>query len=58
MSCISPIAPLGETVRTSLALSTRMSARIQATGMPKRREASATTLANGALASAGTGGTV
>jgi uncharacterized protein YhhL (DUF1145 family) len=40
MICIRLIAPFGETARTSLALSTRMTALIHAAGMPKRCAAS------------------
>src|SRR5574338_462897 len=46
MICIRPIAPLGEIARTSPKLSACMTARIHAAGMPKRREASATTASN------------
>src|SRR5579885_1953887 len=40
MICMRPIAPFGEMARTSPKLSACMTARIQAAGMPKRREAS------------------
>jgi hypothetical protein len=41
MICIRPIAPAEETARASPALSARITALIQATGTPKRRDASA-----------------
>jgi len=47
MICISPIAPFGETARTSPALSIRITARIQFAGMLNRCEASATKAVKG-----------
>jgi hypothetical protein len=41
MICISPIAPFGDTAFTWPRLSTRIIARIQLSGMPNRRDASA-----------------
>lgn len=46
MICINPIAPFGDLARTSPALSTVMTARIQCAGTPKRREASSIRFAN------------
>lgn len=47
MICISPMAPFGDLARTSPALSTPMTVRIQRSGTPKRREACSTKSANG-----------
>jgi hypothetical protein len=41
MTCIKPIAPADDTAAGFPALSTRITARIQAWGTPKRRDASA-----------------
>src|SRR6266849_3813666 len=41
MICISPMAPFGDTAFTWPRLSTRITARIQLSGMPNRRDASA-----------------
>lgn len=46
MICINPIAPFGDRARTSPALSTVITARIQCAGMAKRREASSMRFAN------------
>jgi hypothetical protein len=46
MICINPIAPFGDLARTSPALSTVITARIQCTGTAKRREASSIRFAN------------
>jgi hypothetical protein len=50
MSCIRPIAPFGEIARRSPWLSERKTARIQATGIPKRCAASVTKALNGSVA--------
>ena len=47
MTCISPIAPFGETARASPKLSTRITARIQLSGMWNRCAASVTKTAKG-----------
>ena len=50
MTCISPIAPFGETARASPKLSTRITARIQLSGMLNRCAASVTKTAKGRAA--------
>jgi len=51
MTCINPIAPFGETARASPKLSTRITARIQLSGMLNRCAASVTKTAKGRPAS-------
>jgi len=45
MTCIKPIAPADDTAAGFPALSTRITARIQACGTPNRRDASAIAVA-------------